>query len=150
MFVFKINIKKGVTIMKIMNISKIPCFKAQLSPEIKKGFFEMANNIDTETIEGKKTLKGMEKIVSFMPHVSISVKKYTFPYGEYYGYEMRNPKTNTTSIASNLETNKENLYKKRHIINIQYALIDEYIKEYRLSKSGGADILDSVHREIFG
>ena len=136
--------------MKIMQISQTPSFKAQLSPEVKKGFYEMADNIDSETIEGKKTLKGMKKIISFMPHVSISVKKFTFPYGEYYGYEMKNPNTNTAVIASNLETDKKNLYNKQHVINLQYALIDEYIKESKLRVKGEADILDSVHREIFG
>ena len=137
----------------IMKINSIPSFRAQLSPEVKKNFFEMMDKLDTTTIEGKKTLKGMERILSFMPHVSISVKKYTFPDGEYYGYEIRNPKTKSTAIASNLETRESDLYNKRHIINIQYALTDEYIKECKLNKlnkSNESDMLDSVHREIFG
>ena len=127
-------------------------FKAKLSPDVKKHFYDLIDSTDADTYEGKKIISDIIKIESFMPHVSISVEKRNICGEDYYGYVMYNPKTSETKTVSTMEKCSDNLFRGYHVNNIKYALADEYIRENNPTETDESRIygmLDFIHNKIF-
>lgn len=104
--------------MRICKVSDNQSFKAQLSPEVTKGFIKKLDNVSKTTEDGREVMKNMTELIDNCPYLLFSIKTYNLQGDIYYGYMMTDLRSGKTHGVSYLEDKKKDLFKTKHFIDL--------------------------------